>query len=225
MMDFKKLKDEDPIRRMVEKESGLDELSPMDPPDAYKPPTDDAIPYEELSSFLQKLMDEHKSFTEKVDEFEKTLIAFKNSGWKLNSEFEKEFSKFFELMDNQMVKHHLKEEKILFPLLQERLIESDEHSQGPFPKTAIDMLEDDHLKIMQHMTLMFNFLGLAPRLPDLKSALLTFDVATEQGFALIELLKLHIFREDNVVFPKAHKHISEDEFESMLKKFEAYDQY
>ena len=225
MIDLKKLKDEDPIRRMVEKESGLDELSPMDPPDAYKPPTDDAVPYEKLSSFLQNLMDEHKFFTDELDEFEKTLIEFKNSGWKLSKDIEKEFSKFFEMMDNQMVKHHLKEEKILFSLLQKRLIENEEHSQGPFPKTAVDMLEDDHLKIMQHMTLMFNFLGLAPRLPDLKSALLTFDVATEQGFSLIELLKLHIFREDNVVFPKAHKYISEDEFDEMQKQFEAYDQY
>ncbi len=55
MIDLKKLKDEDPIRRMVEKESGLDELSPMDPPDAFKPPTVDALPYEELSPFLQKM--------------------------------------------------------------------------------------------------------------------------------------------------------------------------
>lgn len=225
MIDFKKLKQEDPIKRMVEKQSGLEELSPMDPPDAFKPPTDEAVPYEELNQFLQKLMDEHKLFAAELDEFEKTLIEFKKNGWKLNGEIEQKFSKFFELMDNQMVKHHLKEEKILFPLLQKRLIENDEHSQGRFPKTAIDMLEDDHLKIMQHMTLMFNFLGLAPRLPDLQSAILTFDVATEQGFALIELLKLHIFREENVVFPKAHKYISGNEWDTMIKQFEAYDQY
>ncbi len=225
MIDLKKLKDEDPIKRMVEKESGLNELSPMDPPDAFKPPTVDAIPYGELSPVLQKLMDEHKLFTSELEVFEKTLIEFKKNGWRLSDEIQQFFSKFFELMDNQMVKHHLKEEKILFPLLQKRLIENDEHSQAPFPKTAIDMLEDDHLKIMQHMTLMFNFLGLAPRLPDQQSAALTFDVATEQGFALIELLKLHIFREDNVVFPKANKYISGSEFEAMIKQFEAYDQY
>jgi len=225
MIDLKKLKDEDPIKRMVEKESGLDELSPMDPPDAFKPPTVDAVSYEELCPFLQKMMDEHKLFTGELDEFEKTLTEFKNNGWRLSDDIQQSFSKFFELMDNQMVKHHLKEEKILFPLLQKRLIKNEEHSQGGFPKTAVDMLEDDHLKIMQHMTLMFNFLGLAPRLPDLQSAALTFDVATEQGFALIELLKLHIFREENVVFPKTHKYISENEFEAMIEQFEAYDQY
>ena len=87
------------------------------------------------------------------------------------------------------------------------------------------MLEDDHLKISQHLTLMFNFNALAVRLPDLASRALTFDVATEQGFALIELLKLHIFREENINFPKANKYISRDEFEKMLKQFEAYQQY
>jgi hemerythrin-like domain-containing protein len=224
MIDLKKIKDDDPIRRMVEKESGLNELSPMDPPDAFEPPTVDAIPYGELSPFLQKLMDDHKLFASELEKFEKTLIEFKKNGWKLNDENQQEFSKFFELMDNQIVTHHLKEEKILFPLLQKKLIENEEHSKGPFPKTAIDMLEDDHIKITQHLTLMFNFLGLAPRLPDLQSAILTFDVATEQGFALIELLKLHIFREDNVVFPKAQKYITENEFDSMIKQLSAYDQ-
>ena len=60
MIDLKKLKEEDPLTRMVEKESGSDEYSPMDPPDAYSPPTIDAIPYQELHPFLQKFMDEHK---------------------------------------------------------------------------------------------------------------------------------------------------------------------
>ncbi len=89
---LQKLKDEDPIKRMVEKESGLNELSPMDPPDAFKPPTVDAIPYGELSPVLQKLMDEHKLFTSELDEFEKMLIAFKKNGWKLNKDIEKRFS-------------------------------------------------------------------------------------------------------------------------------------
>ena len=72
---------------------------------------------------------------------------------------------------------------------------------------------------------MFNFIALAVRLPQPQSASLTFDVAAEQGFALVELLKLHIFREDNVVFPKAHKYITKEEFDLMLGQLEAYAQY
>ena len=41
------------------------------------------------------------------------------------------------------------------------------------------------------------------------------DAAIEQGKALVELLKLHIFREDNVVLPMAHKYISQEEFDQI----------
>lgn len=225
MIDLKKINSNDPLKRMVEKESGLDELSPMDPPEAYAPPTTDAIPYEEMHPVLQKFIDEHEKLKVELDVFEKSLIAFKKNGWQSDPEVEKNFSKFFSFMDDALVKHQLKEEKLLFPLLQQRLIEKKEHSNGGFPKSAIDMLEDDHLKISQHLTLMFNFNALAVRLPDVASRALTFDVATEQGFALIELLKLHIFREENIIFPKANEYLSRDEFEKMLKQFEAYQQY
>lgn len=225
MLDLKKLKSEDPLKRMVEKDSGLEELSPMDPPEAMKPPTVDAVPYEEMHPCLQKFIDEHRQCSKELEKFEKNLIEFKEGGWKLSKETEKVLSEFFSFMDEKMVKHHLKEEKVLFPTLQKKLIENKEHSQGRFAKTAIDMLEDDHVKINQHLTLMFNFIALAVRLPDLQSTVLTFDVATEQGFAMIELLKLHIFREDNVVFPKAHKYITKEEFDLMLGQLESYDQY
>ncbi len=225
MLDLKKINNQDPIKRMVEKESGLEEYSPMDPPDAYTPPTVDAIPYEDMHVCLQKFIDEHMQAKNELEAFEKSLITFKQSGWQRDKDIEKNFSSFFAYMDHQMIKHHLKEEKVLFPLLQKRLLEHEEHSKGKFPKTAIDMLEDDHLKIMQHLTLMFNFISLATRLPDLASRALTFDVAAEQGFTLIELLKLHIFREENVVFPKANKYISAAEFDEMLIQIEAYAQY
>jgi hemerythrin-like domain-containing protein len=225
MLDLKKINNQDPLRRMVDKELGLEEYSPMDPPDAYAPPTVDAIPYEDMHGCLQKFIDEHTQAKKELEAFEKSLITFKQSGWQRDKDIERNFSSFFAYLDNQMIKHHLKEEKVLFPLLQKRLLEHEEHSKGKFPKTAIDMLEDDHLKIIQHLTLMFNFISLATRLPDLASRALTFDVAAEQGFMLIELLKLHIFREENVVFPKANKYISAAEFDEMLIQIEAYAQY
>ena len=225
MLDLKEISNNDPLKRMVEKETGGEEYSPMDPPDAYAPPTVDAIPYEDMHSCLQKFMDEHVHVKKELEAFEKSLITFKKSGWQRDREIEQNFSAFFAYMDDQMLKHHLKEEKVLFPVLQNKLIEHEEHSKGKFPKTAIDMLENDHLKIMQHLTLMFNFISLATRLPDMASRALTFNVAAEQGFALIELLKLHIFREENVVFPKANKFISPKEFDAMQIKVESYSQY
>lgn len=225
MLDLKTINKQDPIKRMVERESGVEEYSPMDPPEAYAPPTIDAIPYKDMHSFLQVLIDEHTQAKKELGVFEKSLIAFKKNGWQRDKDIEKNFAAFFTYMDNQMVKHHLKEEKVLFPQLQKKLLEQEEHSKGKFPKTAIDMLEDDHLKIMQHLTLMFNFISLATRLPDTASRALTFDVAAEQGFALIEMLKLHIFREENVVFPKANKYVTPLELDGMLKQSELYARY
>lgn len=43
----------------------------MDPPDAYKPPAVDAVPYEQMHASIQLLMDEHKTTLTKLDEFEK----------------------------------------------------------------------------------------------------------------------------------------------------------
>lgn len=225
MLDLKKINSNDPLKRMVEKETGGEEYSPMDPPGAYAPPTVDTIPYEKMHVCLQKFIDEHAQIKKELEVFEQTLIAFKKNDWQRDREIEKNFSIFFAYMDDQTVKHHLKEEKLLFPVLQKKLIEHEEHSKGKFPKTAIDMLEDDHLKIMQHLTLMFNFMGLAARLPDLASRVLTYDVAAEQGFALIELLKLHIFREENVVFPKANSYIIKGEFDDLLRQMKVYEQY
>lgn len=203
------------------------EFSPMDPPDAFSPPALalDAIPYEEMHPCLQQLIDEHRSLTNELSAFEGALNNFKSNRWTLDKETQQKFSAFFSFIDDTLTRHHLKEEKVLFPLLEERLIENNEHSRGAFSKTVIDLLEDDHTKVMQHMTLMFNFLGLAAKLRHAESASQTFDVACEQGFRLVELLRLHIFREGNVVFTKAQKYITTDEFAGMMTRFERYNRF
>ena len=54
-------------------------------------------------------------------------------------------------------------------------------------------------------------LGLASRLPDNRSRGITFDLAYHNGKELIELLRLHIFREDNTIFPIAQELLTEEE--------------
>lgn len=225
MIDLKNVNRTDPLKRMVEKESGSREFSPMDPPDAFAPPALDAIPYEEMHRCLQMLVDEHRALTNELADFEKALHDFKTTRWTLGKEMQRRFSDFFAFADDVLTRHHLKEEKVLFPLLEQRLIENHEYSQGRFPKTVIDMLEGDHIKIMQHMTLTFNFLGLAAQLRHDESASQVFDVACEQGFRLVELLRLHVFREDNVVFSKAQQYITAEELSEMATRFERYARY
>ncbi len=213
MDDLKKIRDNDPIKRMVEKQTEQEELSPMDPPDAYEPPNVEAVPYEEMAPFLQKLMDDHKEITEKIDAFEDVIVEITKSG--VQKSILQNVSEFFSFLDNKIVEHHSIEERILFPVLQERLLEKGEHSKGETPKTAIDMLEDDHVKAMQIAAVTFNFMGLASRVPDPKSQLIIMDASLEQAKALIELMKLHIFREDNIVFSLAQNFLSKEELAKM----------
>ena len=218
MTNLKDLDKIDPLKRIVEKDTGQKELSPMEPPEAYNPPSMDAIAYEKMHPFLQKFIDEHRLCTKELDAFEEVLIEIQKNG--ISKDLNEKLSKFFNFLDNNIVSHNLKEEKILFPLLNERLIENGEHSNNPVPKTSVDMLEDDHIKLMQLAAVTFNFMGLSGRLPDIASRALVLDAAIEQGKALIELLKLHIFREDNIVFSLAQKFIKKEEFAEMEEKLE-----
>lgn len=189
----------------------------MDPPDAYSPPgVVEEIPRDQMHSILQDFYEEHDQITEALVKFEEALLTIQAEG--ITKEADEALRVFFEFFDTEFMKHDKKEEKILFPLLAKRLIEKGEHSQGRVPTTAIDMMEGDHLKAVQLVGVVFNFFGLSIRLPDEKSRAIVLDAAIEQGKILVELLRLHIFRENSIVFPLAHKYIETCEFNQMPRK-------
>ena len=210
----------DPIHRIVEKgiEKG-DESSPMDPPEAYDPNyaiTD--VDLENMSDSLKSLINEHKEVISELENFEASLIAFKAEGFRMTKEINDSFAAFFSFFDNDILVHNRKEERHLFPILHQRLIESGEHSKEAIPKTSVDLMEDDHVKFIQLASLTFNILGLAVRLPDKHSQMLTYDVAYNTGVEFVELLKLHIYREDNILFPLAQKLLTKAELSRIEEK-------
>ncbi|MFT5777223.1 MAG: hemerythrin-like domain-containing protein [Crocinitomicaceae bacterium] len=77
---------------------------------------------------------------------------------------------------------------------------------------AVDLMEDDHNKFIQLATLCFNLLGLGTRLRDLESRGITFDLAYNNGKELSEMLRLHIFREDESLFPLAQELFTDEDF-------------
>lgn len=219
-MESSEMNKNDPLKRNVEKGDMAEGLSPMDPPDAYSPPgTVEQVPYEELHPILQEFYDEHELIQNALVDFEEALISIQEKG--VSKDINEKIKGFFEFFDSTFIPHDKREEKVLFPLLEARLIEKGEHSQGPAPTTAIDLMEEEHLKAIQLAGVIFNFFGLVFRLPDEKSRLIVLDVAIEQGKTLVELLRLHIFRENNVLFQLAHKYISISEFGQMKRKNEA----
>lgn len=211
----------DYLKRNAEKDTdGKPEYSPMDPPDAYKPPSIQPVPYEELTPLLRHLADEHTIILTELDKFESALVEIRKVG--INRGLNKMLADFFRFLDEHIVLHHLKEERLLFPQLHDRLLDKGEHSPGSVPETAVDMLENDHIKTMQLATLSFSLLGISSRLTDTTSRAVLIDMAVEQGHSLIELLRLHIFRENNVVFALAQKYFTVEEFtrmEVLLKKY------
>lgn len=211
----------DYIKRFVEKDTGSDPVySPMDPPDAYKPMGVEPVPYDLLHPALQYFMDEHKIALKKIDELEATLLEIKNEG--ITKERNKRLGEFFAYLDDKIVLHNLKEERVLFPFIHDRMLDNGEHGTGPIPDTAIDLLEHDHIKTMELGTLTFSLMGISSRLTDPVSIALLMDTAVEQGLSLVELLRLHIFREDNVVFPLAHKYLTANDYAAITNKMKRY---
>lgn len=208
----KKLRDEDPILRNIDKEENLEEFSAMDPPEAYDKDRMLGSDYENMNKFIQELMDEHKEVVEKTKIFDEALVAFRESGFVFTNEINIAFNEFFVYFDEHILPHNRKEERHYFRILHDRLIESGEHGKGENPSTAIDLMEDDHTKFIQLASLSFNFLGLGTRLRDNESRAMTFDLAFNSGRELTELLRLHIFREDETLFPLSQQLLTEQDF-------------
>ncbi len=215
-----KLKETDPIRRKVEKKLEISEHSPMDPPEAYDKESAnvDGIGYSDMASPLKSMMDEHKELNQYTEKFESALGEFHQSKYNFTQDISDKFNEFFLYFDNHILPHNRKEERYLFPILHAKLVEDGEHGTGDDKMTAVDLMEDDHVKFIQLATLTFNLLGLASRLPDASSRGITFDLAYHNGKELIELLRLHVFREDNTVFPLAQKLLTTEELDVINKE-------
>lgn len=209
----------DPIVRDCK--SGLVEgevSSPMDPPNPYQLNQKLDVPYEDLAKPLQHLYDEHTAYLVILEAFEKALIEFRDRGWTMNESISKGFRDYFESVDTLTSKHNIKEERALFPILKERMIAAGECSPGLNPTTPTDVMEDEHMTVMQLSCLVFNLLGLGAKLPDPMSRNIIYQNAMEQGRDIVEIMRLHIFKENQVLIPMAHRLLSKEDFTLVWKK-------
>ena len=213
-MDFKEAQKVDPVKKQTESGVDTEGLSPMDAPDGFKPPSLDSVPVEEMHPFLQKLVKEHVDFVKQLDSFEEALIKIPENG--ITKEIDNSIRTFFHYFDHHFVDHHRLEDQELFPILKRVLPNTPDYMQGSDAPSPVEIMEEDHVKAMQLAAVIFNFFGLVSRLPDPKSQLLVLDAALEQGKEFVELIRLHIFREDNIVFPAAHKHIGKKALDKLI---------
>ncbi len=211
-LDFQKINKQDPIKRMVERQQETEEFSPMDPPDAFQPPTVDEVKYEDMHPAIQSLMDEHIKCNEIINAFENTLNTLHSEGFSKSTL--EGINDFFSFFDESIIEHNRIEDNTIFLQLNSILREKEEFSTGT-EKTVVDLMEEDHIKMLQLAAISFNLFGLITRIPDQSSGMVILDLAVEQSKSLIEMLKLHIFREDNVVFPIANNYLTKEVLNTM----------
>ena len=84
-------------------------------------------------------------------------------------------------------------------------------------KTPVDVMEMEHLEAIQLAAISLNLYSLSFKLLDQDSKILVLDSALKTAQNLVELLKLHVFRENNILFPLAQKLISEEEFKHLIE--------
>jgi len=208
------LKRIDPLNKQQDR--GIDAsqgLSPMDPPDAYRPPNMDPVPKSAMHPFLQTLIDEHAPLIDELNAFEEAILSTQKDGY--SKESNASLMRFFRSFDGDFSRQSRREESLLYPLLRQRLMAAGEHGTGDSPSTATDVIQDGHAEAIQLAAVVVNFLGLVFRLPDERSRLVVLDAALEQSKNLVELLRLLIFRKHNVLYSLAHQHITSAEFDQL----------
>jgi len=202
------------VEEIEEINIGEAEMSPFSPPSAYDAPKEEEVAYGDMHPLLQKLMDEHRAYSDKLEMFEETLMMIE--GGRIDKEIDARLRDFFAYMDEEVIPHNREEEKALFPAISQKMLQEGRHSKGGDETfNVIDVLEDEHVKIIQMVAVTFNMFALFVRIPDERSRIMILDVALNQAKELLELLKLHIYREDTIIFSYANRHLSVEELDTI----------
>jgi hemerythrin-like domain-containing protein len=169
----------------------------------------DEIPYEDMHPFLQELIDEHNVYTKELNAFEEA-IAMIESG-KIDREVDEKLSQFFSYFDSQIVSYNQEGEKYLFSRISKKMSADEDFS-------VISFLETDHVKSIEMAAVAFNMLGLSLRIPDKKSRFIILDVALNQAKELLELLRVHIYREGTMILPYAQRNFTNEELTEIQQR-------
>jgi len=215
-VDLKHLQQIDPVKPQAEVDLSMDEgLSPMSPPENYEAALPEQFKNDEFHPLLKELMQDHELLTDRLSIFDAAIESTRKDG-NLSAVNHKIIEDFFNFFDDVFTPHNRQEEQKLFPILRTKLIENGEHSKGPTPITGVDVLEAEHTEAIQLSGMILNCFSLYPQIleKDSKQVVLTHMLVL--GKKLVELMELHIFREDKIIFCLAQKLLSEAEFDKMM---------
>jgi len=173
------------------------------------PSKDEEISYEDMHPFLQELIDEHHVYTKELNAFEEA-IAMIESG-KIDKEVYEKLRQFFSYFDDQIVNYNQEGEKYLFARISKKMTEDENFN-------VINFLETDHVKSIEMAAVAFNMLALFSRIPDEKSRFIILDIALNHAKELLELLRVHIYREGTMILPYAQKNFTVEELTEIQQR-------
>lgn len=215
----KELNRVDPLKKQEEvsaKDRGAG-YSPLDPPGAYTPPSSIKVNYEDFHLLFKKFIDEHNQLKNEMNRFEELLKKL-HRNFDLIIDLDDEVRNFYLYFNQEFSLHNKKEEKYLFPKLNQRFLEVGEHSKTKIPITPITVLEDEHILATRTAAQAEQTWFLLHEIFDKhaqKTLLVNF---IEKSMELLEIVRLHIFREDDIVFSLAQKHLTEDELNQICQQ-------
>lgn len=149
---------------------------------------------------IDVLLGEHRTILQVLDEVERESRRVENAAV-LRESFWRDLLHFCDEFDGNL--HHHKEEQLLFPALERAGLA---HGSGP---TAV--LRDEHLRSHFWRT-------------RIEQALVARDRARLSAAAgsYLDLVRAHVLKENQILFPLARRLLSADEMESLHREFRLY---
>lgn len=216
--ELARLQEVDPVKRQGEVSASDrgSQYSPLSPPEALAPPSNVKVNYEDLHPYLKQLVDEHNSLKAVMEDFRLTLLDLGKTKNILGNN-NKVVQHFFKIFMSEFILHNQKEENVLFPILARRFLEVGEHSKTSRPVTPIDILKNEHIEAMQVGAEARCTWELLQQIFDSSSQTILLGNFLRKSNTLLEMMKLHIFREDDIVFSLAQKYLTQEQLDQMLE--------
>jgi hemerythrin-like domain-containing protein len=161
-----------------------------------------------MSEAIQILMDEHRLIEQVLGSLETFAFNLQN-GADADRQTVQDFGGFFSGFADK--RHHGKEEDRLFTKM----------NQYGFPKDygPVAVMLAEHVEGRSHVGILLQIgAGNGPLSPSERDAII------EHALAYIPLLRAHIIKEDNILYPMAVQAIPQAEMDAMLAEFKASEQ-
>lgn len=209
----------DPVKKQAEVDASErgGQYSPMSPPEAHRPPCNVKVEYENMHPYLKLFVDEHNELKRRMDGFQVVLRDL-SLNLDIFGNVDKTIRTFFQEFMKEFTVHNEREEQVLFPVLAQRFLQIGEHSRTNNPITPIDVMKGEHKEAFKVATECICIWDLTQKIFDPPSQAILMRTFIRKANTLLEMMRLHIYREDDIVFSLAQKHLTTDELNEMLNR-------